>query len=62
MAAPGTMKYDGSHKFGQISVGGRGIGLIPCSRMAEIGQLADLEELRLLPATSPLIEGEGANF
>ena len=62
MAAPGTMKHDGSHKMRQMSVGGGSIGLNPCARMAEIGQLADLEELRLLPDTFPLITGEGANL
>jgi len=62
MAAPETLKYDGSHKLKQISVDGGGIGLNSCTQMAEIGQLADLGELRLMPATSPLIEGEGANL
>jgi len=62
MAAPGTVKYDGSHKLEQISFGGGGIGLNPWTRMAEIGQLADLQELRLLTAISPLITGEGANL
>ncbi len=48
------MKYDGSHKLKQISVGGGGIGLNPCTRMAEIVPSANVEGLRVLPGTCPM--------